>query len=45
MPTSSVQKEEDLIQTTELQGLQIDPKIQLRIYTLDRRILSNKLTL
>ena len=26
---SSGQKEEDLIQTTELQGLQSDPKIQL----------------
>jgi len=45
LPTSLGQKEEDLIQTTELQGLQIDPKIQLRIYALGRRILSNKLTL
>jgi len=29
VPTSSVQKGEDLIETAELQGLQIDPKIQI----------------
>ena len=29
LPTSSGQKGEDLIQTTELQGLQIDLKIQI----------------
>ena len=28
-PTSSRQKREDLIQTTELQELQIDPEIQI----------------
>ena len=30
LPTSSGQKREDLIQPTKLQGLQIDPKIQIR---------------
>ena len=34
MPTSSGQKREDPIQTTELQALQRDPKIQIRETTL-----------
>ena len=38
-------REKILIQTTKLQGLQIDPGLKLRIYAIYRRILLNKLTL
>jgi len=45
LPMSSGQKEEDLIQTTELQGYKLIRRSKLRIYAIHHKILPNKLNL
>ena len=45
MSTPSGQKGENLIQTTELQGLQIDPKIQIENLRIGPRLLYKQINL